>query len=318
MAFNRNNRQKEEEFKDLGFGTNASSGGSRLLNQDGSFNIERRGLNDGFTNNIYHSLITMTWTKFLVLVMIFYIVSNLFFACLYLMSSGSFADGATGNTMLEKFLDAFFFSAQTITTVGYGKMSPVGIYSNVVAATESMFGLLGFAFATGLLYGRFSRPVAKIIYSQHAIVAPYKDSTGFMFRLANGRKNALIEIEAQVVLSYNTVINDKPTRTFKILDLERAKINFLFSSWTIVHPIDNESPFYKLTHKDLVDMEAEITILMKAFDDSFSQIVYSRSSYKAHEMVVGAKFANIHGKENNMPFVDLHRLDEFELVDLPS
>ncbi len=308
---------KEEEFKDLGFGTRASEGGTRLLNQDGSFNIERRGLKDGWTVNIYHSLITMSWTKFWLLVLAFYIISNFIFATLYIVAGTEHLEGTTGLSFIEKALDAFFFSAQTITTVGYGKMNPNGVFTNTIAAIESMFGLLGFAFATGLLYGRFSRPVAKIIYSQHALISPYKDKTGFMFRLANGRKNALIEIECQVVFSYNKVIDGKITRQFNVLPLERSKINFLFSSWTIVHPIDVESPFYQLTQMDLYQIEAEITILMKAFDDSFSQTVYSRSSYKANEMVVGAKFSNIHGKVNNIAYVDLHRLDEFEKVELP-
>ncbi len=307
---------KEEEFKDLGFGTGAAAGGSRLLNQDGSFNIERRGLKDGWTVNIYHSLITMSWTKFSLLVLAFYVLANLLFAMLYLIAGTDQLEGTTGISYLGKFSDAFFFSAQTITTVGYGKMNPQGVFANTIAAAESMFGLLGFAFATGLLYGRFSRPVAKIIYSHHSIIAPYRDHTGYMFRLANGRRNALIEIEAQVVFSCNTVVNDKVVRTFNTLKLERSKINFLPSSWTIVHPIDEESPFYNITHEDLIKAEAEVTILMKAFDDSFSQTVYSRSSYKATEMVVGAKFSTIHGKNKNVTFIDLHRLDEYELVDL--
>jgi inward rectifier potassium channel len=318
MSINRHHKEteKQEEFKDLGFGTRASEGGTRLLNQDGTFNIERRGLKDGWTVNIYHSLITMTWTKFGLLVFSFYIIANLIFACLYLIAGTNNLEGAAGISMMDKFLDAFFFSAQTITTVGYGKMNPNSIFANSIAAAESMFGLMGFAFATGLLYGRFSRPVAKILYSHHSIIAPYKDHTGFMFRFANGRRNALIEIECQVVFSLNKNINGKSTRSFHTLPLERDKINFLFSSWTIVHPINEESPLYHLTQDDLIKAEAEVTILVKAFDDSFSQTVYSRSSYKANEMVVGAKFSNIHGREKNMAYVDLHRLDEFERVEL--
>ena len=310
--------KKEEEFKDLGFGTRASEGGTRLLNQDGSFNIERRGLKDGWTVNMYHSLITMSWAKFTCLVIAFYIISNLVFAILYLSAGIENLEGVSGTSGFGKFLDAFFFSSQTITTVGYGKMNPHGIFSNTIAAVESMFGLMGFAFATGLLYGRFSRPVAKIIYSHQSIIAPYNDGAAFMFRVANGRKNALIEIECQVVFSFNEMVNGKTKRVFHVLPLEREKINFLFSSWTIVHPINDQSPMFQMTRDDLIKSEAEVTILFKAFDDSFSQTVYSRSSYKAQEMVVGAKFANIHCKEKGVPYVDLHRIDEIELVDLPA
>lgn len=312
-----NHSTKEEVPKDLGFGTRTQEKGARLLNQDGTFNIERRGLTREWSTNMYHTLITMPWSRFNLLVLCIYLIANLIFASLYLIAGVDSLDGSQGLSMMDKFWDAFFFSAQTITTVGYGKISPHGFYPNIIASIESMIGLLGFALATGLLYGRFSRPVAKIIYSHNALIAPFHNGRGFMFRLANARKNQLIEAEMQVVFSFNDTVDGKSTRTFHTLKLERHKINFIFSSWTIVHPITEESPFYNRNLEDLINDEAEITILLKAFDDSFSQTVYSRSSYKAEEFIWGAKFSNIHGRTKDGTYVDLHRIGEFEQAELP-
>jgi inward rectifier potassium channel len=312
-----NHSPKEETPKDLGFGTASQEKGVRLLNQDGTFNIERRGLTKEWSTNMYHTLITMSWSRFNLLVLCIYLVANLLFASLYLIAGTDSLEGAKGINMMGKFWDAFFFSAQTITTVGYGKISPQGFYPNIIASVESMIGLLGFALATGLLYGRFSRPVSKILYSHNALIAPFHDGRGFMFRLANARKNQLIEAEMQVVFSLNKTVNGKSGRTFHTLKLEREKINFIWSSWTIVHPINEESPFYGLSLEDLINAEAEITILLKAFDDSFSQTVYSRSSYKAEEFVWGAKFSNIHGRTKDGNYADLHRIGEFEKAELP-
>jgi len=318
MTNHKTHKPIEETPKDLGFGIRSQEKGARLLNQDGTFNIERRGLKKEWSNNMYHTLITMPWSRFNLLVLCIYLMANLIFASLYLIAGADSLDGAKGADMMGKFLDAFFFSAQTITTVGYGKMSPLGIFPNIIASIESMMGLLGFALATGLLYGRFSRPVAKIIYSHNALIAPFHDGRGFMFRLANARKNQLIEAEMQVVFSINDTIDGKSTRSFHTLKLERHKINFIFSSWTIVHPITDDSPFYGLSLDDMINAEAEITILLKAFDDSFSQTVYSRSSYKAEEFVWGAKFSNIHGRTKDGTYVDLHRIGEFEKAELPA
>jgi len=318
MSLNRTHTSKEEVPKDLGFGTRTQEKGARLLNQDGTFNIERRGLKRDWSTNIYHTLITMSWSRFSLLVLSIYLFANLIFANLYLIAGSDSLDGTKGLNTLSKFWNAFFFSAQTITTVGYGKITPQGFFPNAIASIESMIGLLGFALATGLLYGRFSRPVAKIIYSHNALIAPYHEGRGFMFRLANARKNQLIEAEIQAVLSLNEMIHGKSTRTFHVLKLEREKINFIFSSWTIVHPIHEDSPFHNLSLEDLINAEAEITILLKAFDDSFSQTVYSRSSYKAEEFVWGAKFSNIHGRTKNGAYVDLHRIGEFEKAELPA
>ncbi|MBU0696882.1 MAG: ion transporter, partial [Bacteroidetes bacterium] len=279
--------------EDMGFGKNPTTNNQRLLNKDGSSNVRRKGLPFFKPHEAYNSLIYMSWNRFWVTVSISYILINLLFATIYFLLGMEHLNGSVSLTPLTKFADAFFFSAQTIATVGYGHLSPSGFITNIVAALESFIGLLTFALATGLLYGRFSRPTAKMVYSEKIIVAPYQDGKAYMFRLANLRSNQLIDLEINVMLSINISENGKPTRRFVQLELERKAIQLLTLGWTIVHPITEDSPLYGLNKRDLLDSEAEFVIFLKAFDDAFSQNVHSRTSYQASEIVFDAKFDQI-------------------------
>jgi inward rectifier potassium channel len=308
-------KSKAKIDEDLGFGKNPTLNNQRLLNKDGSSNINRKGLPFFKPHEAYNSLIYMSWVRFWSIIFISYLVLNLIFASLYFFLGMENLTGSTGKTTIDQFFDAFFFSAQTISTVGYGHLSPSGFATSIVAAFESMMGLLVFALATGLLYGRFSRPTAKIMYSKNIIVAPYKDGLGYMFRLANLRSNQLIELNISVLLSINVIENDKPTRRFLQLELERSTINLLTLSWTVVHPIDNQSPLNGLNKQDLIDGEAEFMILLKAFDDAFSQTVHSRTSYKPEEVIFNAKFDQIISTDEDGIFtIDLSKVSSYSLV----
>ncbi len=307
----------EDEFQDLGFGNKASNQGKRLVNQDGSFNVVRRGMPISQSLSFYHWLLEMSWFKFNSIVVLAYVLINLFFASLYELIGVGHLGGIIGRTGFDKFMDAFFFSVQTFTTVGYGRISPIGIEAGSIATIESLFGLMGFALATGLLYGRFSRPNAKIIYSKKAIFANYREITGFMFRIANARKNQLIEVEIQVVLSIQEVNNGVVKRRFHDLTLERKKVNFFPLTWTIVHPITQDSPLNGVSYQDLLDGDAEFLILLKAFDDTFSQTVHSRTSYKSNEIEWGAKFSNIFvDSDNDETIADMGKIHDFEKMEL--
>ncbi len=320
MIKRRNSSPKpEEEYQDLGFGAKAANQSKRLINKDGSFNVEKRGMPFLESLSFYHSLISMSWIKFNLIILAGYIAVNLFFAALYMMTGLEHLHGLTGSTLADKFLQAFFFSGQTFTTVGYGIIYPEGFAANVVAFVESMAGLLGFAMATGLLYGRFSRPNAKIIFSRKAIVAPYKDITALEFRITNARKNQLIETSIQVILSLNESEGGKVSRKFHELKLERPAVTFFSLTWTIVHPIDETSPMYGMNYKDLVDSDAELLILLKGFDDTFSQTVHTRFSYKFDEIVWGARFENIFiDSDNEITVVDINKLHDYTNADLPG
>ncbi len=311
-----------DEFQDLGFGTRVSNQNQRMINRDGSFNVERRGLPFLRSLSIFHTLITTSWTSFNLLLIGSFIAVNGFFAVLYVGLGYEHLLGASGGGFLSRLADTFFFSTQTFTTVGYGRISPEGIWTNIVATFESMTGWLYFAMAAGLFYGRFSRPHARIIFSKNAVIAPYRGGIAFEFRIANERSNQLIEVEAQVMVSNRDHKNALAKRKFHPLKLERNQVTFFPLTWTVVHPIDEESPLYGVTQRSLEESDAEFLILLKAFDDTFSQTVHARSSYKHHEVVVGAQFRTIYATDpGGKTVVDLNKIHDIEqasLVNTPT
>lgn len=310
-------KRKFNPEDDLGFGTKAVVDTQRLINQNGSINVKRKGIPFFSTANTYHSLITMNWFRFWIVVLTGYLIANIIFAIIYVMLGPGTLDGTEGTTLFYRFMDAFFFSAQTLSTVGYGHISPRGLTANTVAAFESMIGLLAFALATGLLYGRFSKPSAKIKYSQHLLVAPYQGGKGLMFRLTNLRRNTLIDLSMEVIFSYNEEVNGKQERRFMSLPLERKKVSILTLSWTIVHPLNEDSPLRDMTPDDLKNTGATFAVLLKAFDDTFSQTVHSRTSYMYDEMIWGAKFKPAFDRdEQGRLLLNLDKIDDHELLEL--
>jgi inward rectifier potassium channel len=308
MAKEKNKAKDEAGF---GFGSKNFNQHTRFLNKDGTVNIRR--LDGDFLRRIdvYHSLITMSWKRFILMVLFGYMIANLIFASLYYWAGPHDFGNLTHKDSLHEFLELFFFSAQTLTTVGYGYIYPKSTLVSAIAAVESMTGLLTFALATGILYGRFSRPQAHIRYTKHCVIAPYEGITGFMFRMANTTQNELIETEVKVILVKNNLETNQ--REFLPLTLEIEKISFMALSWTIVHPIDDKSPMFKLTKEDLIKEDAEVMILFKAINDTYSDTVYSRTSYKAHELIENAKFKPLQRTQRgNKVTVDLRKLDEIE------
>lgn len=305
---------RKETFQDLGLGTKAGFSTTRTLNKDGSFNVIKHNIPLAERLNVFHSLVTMPLSHFMAVILSAYFVTNVVFASIYVLIGVEHLTGIEAETPIGAFAEAFFFSSQTITTLGYGRVAPIGTLANTVAAIESMMGLLGFAMATGLGYGRFSKPRSRIKYSQHAVVAPYRDINGFMFRVVNPQSNQLLEVEATVSLSIRR--KDSAQRDFFLLELERPKVVFLPLMWTIVHPIDERSPLYGMDEQTLNALAGEFIVTMKAYDESFSQTVYSRSSYLASEVRWSEKFAYIYQQEQGAIALDVSRMDETERAPL--
>jgi len=299
-----------KEFQDLGFGSKVSSESKfRLLNKDGSFNVKREGLPFFKSMTLYHFMIRVSWTKFYLIALGSYLLLNIFFALGYLYLAPHALAGEGSTEIGSHFLNAFFFSVQAFTTVGFGQVTPVGMAANILFTFESFVGLLGFAMATGFMFARFSRPHAKIAFSDKAIVAPYNDGGALMFRIANERASQLVDLSAQVIF---TCIEDG-SRNFYDLNLEREKVTFFPLNWTILHPINEQSPLATRSKGDLEKSDAEILILLTGFDETFSQTVYTRTSYKYHEIKWGAKFSNIFGVNSEGKItIDMRNLSDFK------
>ena len=262
----------------------------RVINKDGTFNVRRRGANWHDFHPYLH-LINMGWTPFFSLVFLGYLVVNTLFALAYYALGPGHLTGADSSTEVGRFLNDFFFSAHTLSTVGYGSISPKSLGSNIVASIESLVGVLGFAVATGLLFGRVSRPSAKIGFSETMLITSYQDIQSLQFRVVNRRRNDLMEIQARVMMMTVEDKDGQPTRRYTQLKLEREQVLFMPLTWTIVHPIDGESPMAGLTPKDLERLQAEVMILIKAYDDTFSQTVLARYSYRYDEISWNHRFA---------------------------
>ncbi len=306
----------QTEDRDLGFGSVvASSSRRRLLNRDGSFNVERHGLGWRTTLSLYHSLLEMSWPRFTALALAAYLIVNAIFACAYVAAGPGALEGMPAGSAGERFLQGFFFSVHTLSTVGYGHIVPASLAANLLMTVEAIAGLFGLALGTGLIFARFSRPRANIVFSRAAIIAPYRGGTAFEFRLANRRRNQLIDVEARVLFSRREpAANGRLKRNFYQLDLERRRVTFFPLAWTIVHPIDETSPLWRVTPEELVASDPEFLVLLTGIDETFSQIVHARTSYKADEVVWQARFTNIFKRSDpNAPLaVDVSRIHEIK------
>lgn len=312
----------EERDRDLGFGSLVSQQRHvRLLNRDGTFNVSRRrSLVDSLS---YYSLLMMSWPRFMALVIVSYGVINAIFAYLYVLCGPTGLEPTATSELHSPFLRAFFFSVETFSTIGYGNVVPVGLAANVLVSIEALFGLLGFALATGLLFARFSRPTAKILFSDQALIAPYQGITSFQFRIINARNNQIIEVTARVLFSRFEEMDGNRVRKYYELPLERQHVVFFPLPWTIVHPIDKKSPMYGLSQEELLVSDAEFLILLTGIDETFAQTVHARSSYRADELIWGAKFKNVYryDHDGHILGVDMekfHAFDRAQLVELPA
>lgn len=318
MALLKKINKKAKADNNTGFGTNSQNYGGRFVNKNGNANIQKVGI--GFLDSIswYHIMLKIPRWKFFFIIILFYFTVNLFFASIYLIIGVENLRGVDSITRMDKFGEAFFFSIQTFTTVGYGHISPSGFAASFVAAVEALSGLLSFAIATGLFYGRFSKPSAFIKFSENAIIAPYRDGKGLMLRLVPHKNTNLSDVEAYLTVGIMVEENGVSMNKFYSLPLEMSRINSLNLSWTLVHPIDEESPLFNLTETDYQRTIGEVLVYVKAFDDMYSSTVVKRTSYTFDEIVYGAKFTPMYDKNesNTKTILHLDYLNKFVKVNI--
>ncbi len=306
----------EQDLRDLGFGSVVSrESQTRLVNRDGSFNVARRGLRFFESFSVYHFMLTIPWWMFFGITAGSYLLANAAFGLAYLACGPNALGSNTAGMEHHTFLRAFFFSVQTISTIGYGQVVPIGIVANTLVTLEALAGLIGFAIVTGLLFARFSRPSARMLFSRHAVIAPYRGIAAFEFRVANARRNELIEVAAKVLLTRFEMVDGVHTRRYYPLALERDRVTFLPLTWTVVHPIDPDSPMYGETMDSLRRSHAEFIVLLSGFDETVAATVNQRTSYVPAEMRWGAKFANaflIVATEGKKVAFDMRQFDKIE------
>lgn len=309
-----------EDKNDLGFGAVVGADSKqRLLNKDGSFNVRRRGLRWFESHSPYHLALNASWPKFLLSCVAIYTTINIVFATAFLLCGSTALTGESAQELGGTAWRAFFFSVETFATIGYGDVTPIGFPAHVVMYAESLTALMSQALITGLLFARFSRPTAAIKFSSHMVVAPFKGGRGLMMRMANMRDNQIIDLNARINCSWLEQGVAGLGRRFQLLELERSEVMLFPLAWTLVHPITEESPLWGLSDEDLKKAEFEFLVLVTGIDETFSQRVNARSSYKPAEIVWGAKFRNIFNPPDSQGrlSVDIHRIDESDPVPLP-
>jgi inward rectifier potassium channel len=306
---------QRDKITNSGFDTTGSGNASRYYDKEGNSTIKRVGVNFLERFSLFHEVLNMSNLKFLLLIFCIYFLINILFAFIYFaIGVDTLGIATTSRFCWKSFADCFFFSAQTLTTVGYGRISPISFSANAIAAFESLIGLLLFSLVTGISYGRFAKPKSKLRFSDFALITKYQDITGLMMRFVSPSKYVLSDVTASMTLAIMEEENGVWKQNFYPLKLETDKIVSLVLSWTLVHPITEDSPFYGLTLADLKQNNAEIFIYVRGFDEHFSATVQQRSSYTASEIRTNQKFVKMFGPDAKSGKIAI-RIDDLNKVE---
>ena len=287
----------------------------RLVQRERSDRVVAIGLRTPWLRDLYHQLLTLPWWAFLIGLSGVYLSLNALFAGFYLLG-----DGAIANARPGVFADAFFFSVETLSTIGYGQMSPATLYGNIIMTAEAMAGLALLGVVAGLMFARFSRPTARVLFSRVAVVNEYNGVCTLSFRLANERRNQILEAQVSA-----TLVRDEFTtegewmRRFYDLPLARQRSPIFAMTFTVMHPIDLASPLSDATPSSCAEREMEIVVTVTGIDETISQPVHARTSYLADEVLWGHRFTDVFTQtQDGRLAIDYRRFHDTEPVEQPG
>ena len=301
------------ENQDTGFGVQANQVGERFINKDGSFNIVKTGYPFWRRASIYSTLLQLNTWKFLLLLVITYLSINIFYTICYVLIGIDQLSGFVHTSYPGRVLETFYFSTQTFTTVGYGRVNPVGHLANMVASFETMTGWIFFALVTGIYYGRFTRPQAFVHFSENALISPFNDGKALMMRVVPFKNDHFL---TNSNLRVNAALLQGSKYHFYNLDLERSHVDALSTNWTIVHPIDENSPFFNMGPEEFEKADLEVYVHLDGFDPIFSNTVIKRTSYTFKEIIHNAKFKPMYhmSKDGSSTVLELNKLNAYEMI----
>lgn len=286
----------------------------RFLNKDGSTNILKPKTHTVF-QDLYHRTLGLSWPQFFLSITILYFLVNFIFALMYFASGTSGLAGvkSTDSNSLHFFVECFFFSIQTFSTIGYGSVSPASLNTNIIVSFQALLGLLSVGLMSGLFFARFAKPTARIAHSEVALITNYEGQRVLMFRMANARMNHIIDANVSVSIVMDTVSSEgMKLRKLTDLNLLRSRTAAFALSWTVIHPIDEKSPLYNKTVDELTEVNVEIFALVSGHDESFNQLVFSRCSYTPEDLVYDRQFKDILIREGHMIKVEIENISELK------
>ncbi len=308
---------KDVSIKDTGLDEKLSELSGRLLNKNGQPMVRKSGQAWYKNFSVYHTLMHLSIFKFIGLIFVIYSAINFIFGLTYyLLGARALGLNIEPDSKFELFYNCFFFSAQTLSTVGYGRLSPITFGANVVSSLESLLGLLLFALITGLSYARFALPKSYLKFSNNILLNPFQDAKALMFRVVSTKNNLLTDIHCRLTASVHNLKDGVEKHEYFNLKLEIEKINLMPFNWTIVHKINEESPFWNFTVEDFNSKHVEIIAYLRGFDEGYSAQVVARSSYTAAEIIPNAKFKLMYKIDKSEQYINLNidKLDEIEFL----
>ncbi|MFI5203606.1 MAG: ion channel [Flavobacteriales bacterium] len=304
-----------EQGNDPGTGTRFNTD-TRLVNSDGSYNVKKRG-GLGAMRDVYHFMVNVSWWKFNGIILLLFLGINVSFACAYLVFDESCISGKQfDDGTFTHFLRCFYFSVQTMTTIGYGNLYPACHSTQIIASAEALTGLMCLAVMTGVFYGRFSKPTAKLVFGKNALISPFNNGKAFMIRFANKRNDVLMHVQATLLYSSNKKTESgEIVRTYYRMPLQFDTIQAMPLSWTLVHVIDDKSPFWNKTVEDMRAEHMEVLVQIKAFDETYHADVHARYSYSANQLVENARFSKTFDTDaDGSVLLDLNTIGKYESV----